>query len=75
MKDFQYSKLFVVSIFAKRGHYLPPKHPSRTNSCNIIGMNPSVVILWTRKAMLVEIAFAILLNDEEVSRKKIVTAQ
>ena len=34
-----------------------------------------MVIPWTRIAMLVEIAFAILFNDEEVSRKKIVTAQ
>ena len=41
---FLYSKLCAISLFAKRTHYLPPKHASRRNSRNIVGMNLSMVI-------------------------------
>ena len=41
---FNYSKLCVISFFAKKVNYLPPKHASRTNSRNITGRNPSMVI-------------------------------
>ena len=33
-----------ISFFAKKVHYLPPKHASRTNSRNIFGRNSSMVI-------------------------------
>ena len=33
---FNYSKLCVISFVAKKVHYSPPKHASRTNSRNII---------------------------------------
>ena len=42
-----YSKLCVISFFAKKVQFLTPKHASRfflTNSRNIIGRNPSMVI-------------------------------
>ena len=38
------AKLCVISLFAKTVRCLPPKHVSRTNSRNIIGRNPSMVI-------------------------------
>ena len=41
---FDYSKLCAIDLFLKRVHYLPLKHASRTNSRNIIGRNPSMVI-------------------------------
>ena len=41
---FNYYKLALSVSFAKRVHYSPPKHASRTNSSNIIGRNPSMVI-------------------------------
>ena len=41
---FNYSKLWVISFFAKKVHYLPPKHASRRNSRNTIGRNPSMMI-------------------------------
>ena len=39
-----YPKLYVISVFAKKVHFLPPKHAFQTNSSNIIGRNHSMVI-------------------------------
>ena len=46
---FNYSKLCVISFSAKEVQFSPPKHASnentfQTNSRNIIGRNPSMVI-------------------------------
>ena len=36
--------IYLYIYFAKKVHYLPPKHASRTNSHNIIGRKRSMVI-------------------------------
>ena len=38
------AKAGLSVFFAKKVHYLPPRQTSRTNSRNIIGRNPSMVI-------------------------------
>ena len=70
---FNYSKLCVSSFFAKKGHFLPPKHALdafRTNSRNTIGRNPSMVIPLLANQDLTPMLYNTSFEDD-LSRKEL----
>ena len=57
---FNYSKLCVVNFFASRIHYLPPKHTSRTSSCNMLASQDLTPMLAAR---VYQINLTLMLED------------